>query len=43
MRAILAVLSYVARPHSLIEQFVRGRLGDGFGLLSFAHGDPLAN
>jgi hypothetical protein len=37
------LLPYVAWPHSLIEQFVGGRLGDSFGLLSFAHGDPFAN
>src|SRR5262249_11431492 len=39
----LAVRSYVARSHSLREQFVRGYLGDSFGLLSFAHGQALAN
>src|SRR5262245_49012393 len=39
----LAVRSYVARPHFLSEQFVRGYLGDSFGLLPFAHGKPLAN
>jgi hypothetical protein len=37
------LLPYVAWPHSLIEQFVGGRLHDSFGLLSFAHGDPFAN
>ena len=31
------LLPYVAWPHSLIEQFVGGRLHDSFGLLSFAH------
>src|SRR6266480_6418352 len=32
------LLPYVAWPHSLIEEFVGGRLHDSFGLLSFAHG-----
>src|SRR6266566_5617522 len=35
--------SYVARPHVLAGEFVPGYLGDSFGLLSFVHGDPLAN
>ena len=35
--------SYVARSHSLHEQFVRGDLGDSFGLLSHARGKALAN
>jgi hypothetical protein len=39
----LAMPSYVARPHVLADEFVPGYLGDSFGLLSFVHGDPLAN
>src|SRR5262249_3488074 len=35
--------SYVARSHSLREQFVRGYLGHSFGLLSFAHGQARTN
>jgi hypothetical protein len=34
---------YVARPHILADEFVPGHLGDSFGLLPFAHGNPLAN
>src|SRR5262249_7417648 len=41
-RALVA-WSNVTRPHSSSEQFVRGYLGDSFGLLSFAHGQAPAN
>src|SRR5262249_51299948 len=34
---------YVARPHIMADEFVPGHLGDRFGLLPFAHGNPLAN
>jgi hypothetical protein len=30
---------YVAQPHILAGEFVRGHLGDSFGLLPFAHGE----
>jgi hypothetical protein len=35
--------SYISRPHVLAVEFVDSYLGDGFGLLPFVHGDPLAN
>jgi hypothetical protein len=34
---------YVARPHIMADEFVPGHLGDSFGLLPFAHGNPLAD
>jgi len=39
----LGIPFYVARPHILADEFVPGHLGDSFGLLPFAHGNPLAN
>jgi hypothetical protein len=42
-RQSLAVLLYVAGPHVLVDELVPRHLGNGFGLLSPIHRDPLAH